>query len=101
MSPVPESARRWTDALCHKCGGNGVIRIHHGVSICPRCSGRCYEPGADLQATQCHSHHPTYQQRCELERNHTGQHDSGEFAWDETCTSEAVQASRPDQEPPT
>lgn len=36
--------KRWTDVLCHQCGGNGVIKIHHGVSTCPRCSGRCYEP---------------------------------------------------------
>ena len=36
--------KRWTEVLCQSCGGNGVVKIHNGVSICPRCEGRCYEP---------------------------------------------------------
>ncbi len=38
------SSRRWTEVLCTRCGGNGVIKIAHGVSSCPHCDGRCYEP---------------------------------------------------------
>ncbi len=38
--------------------------------------------GGDLQAIQCKAHHPLYQQRCELERNHAEPHDSGEFKWE-------------------
>lgn len=30
--------------LCNLCGGNGVMKIHHGVSVCPRCRGDYYEP---------------------------------------------------------
>ncbi len=37
-------SKRWTEVLCTQCGGNGVIKIHHGTSVCPRCDGRCYEP---------------------------------------------------------
>lgn len=40
------SKRRWTEVLCQKCGGNGVIKIQGGVSTCPRCDGRCYDPEA-------------------------------------------------------
>lgn len=36
--------KRWTEVLCQKCGGNGVVKIPGGVSTCPRCDGRCYEP---------------------------------------------------------
>lgn len=50
-SPLPPPAatkertgRRWTEVLCQQCGGNGVIKITGGVSTCPRCEGRCYEP---------------------------------------------------------
>ncbi len=32
--------------LCSECGGNGVLKIHHGVKMCPRCGGECYEPSA-------------------------------------------------------
>ena len=38
------SPRRWTDVLCTRCGGNGVVKIPGGVSTCDRCEGRCYEP---------------------------------------------------------
>lgn len=45
---VPEtqeaSPRSWTEVLCQQCGGNGVVKIHHGVSVCPRCKGHCYDP---------------------------------------------------------
>jgi hypothetical protein len=30
--------------LCGACGGNGVIPIPGGVSVCPHCEGTCYEP---------------------------------------------------------
>jgi Helix-turn-helix len=42
--------RRWTEVLCQGCGGNGVIKIAGGVSECPRCGGRCFEPD-DLPQT--------------------------------------------------
>lgn len=32
--------------LCRACGGNGVVKIHHGVSVCPQCDGDCWEPSA-------------------------------------------------------
>jgi hypothetical protein len=32
--------------LCSRCEGNGVIKIHHGVRVCPRCQGDCWEPAA-------------------------------------------------------
>ncbi len=38
------TGKRWTEVLCQKCGGNGVVKIPGGVSQCPRCDGRCYEP---------------------------------------------------------
>lgn len=41
----PEPTKtRWTDVLCVKCGGNGVIKIQGGVTTCLRCLGHCYEP---------------------------------------------------------
>ncbi len=43
---TPPSGRRWTEVLCQKCGGNGVVKIPGGISQCPRCDGRCYEPDA-------------------------------------------------------
>jgi hypothetical protein len=36
------------DELCRECHGNGVVKIHHGVSVCPRCRGRCWEPASPL-----------------------------------------------------
>ena len=39
-----EKPKRWTEILCQKCGGNGVIKISGGSSECPRCEGRCYDP---------------------------------------------------------
>lgn len=46
MAGVEASApsKRWTEVLCQQCGGNGVIKIPGGVSQCPRCDGRCYDP---------------------------------------------------------
>lgn len=38
-------------ALCRKCCGNGVVKIPGGVSMCPRCDGRCYE--SDAQCDKC------------------------------------------------
>jgi DnaJ-class molecular chaperone len=26
-------------ALCSRCEGNGVVKIHHGVSVCDHCAG--------------------------------------------------------------
>lgn len=40
----PSEGKRWTEVLCTKCGGNGVIKIPGGMSECPHCEGRCYEP---------------------------------------------------------
>jgi len=42
--PAPPDADTGTKReLCKRCEGNGVIKIHHGVSVCPRCDGFCYE----------------------------------------------------------
>ena len=30
--------------LCSVCGGNGVVKIPGGISVCPRCDGECWEP---------------------------------------------------------
>jgi hypothetical protein len=30
--------------LCQQCGGNGTLNIRHGVTVCPRCKGDCWEP---------------------------------------------------------
>jgi len=30
--------------LCRECGGNGVVKIPGGISVCPRCAQSCYEP---------------------------------------------------------
>lgn len=46
------SDKRWTDELCQKCGGNGTIKIPGGVSECPHCQGRCYEPESTPQSPQ-------------------------------------------------
>ncbi len=35
-------------ALCSECHGNGSVRIPGGVSVCPRCDGRCWEDPALL-----------------------------------------------------
>jgi hypothetical protein len=32
--------------LCSHCGGDGVVKIHHGVSVCPQCHGDCWQPPA-------------------------------------------------------
>lgn len=47
QAPAPElkvTGKRWTEVLCQQCGGNGVIKIPGGISTCPHCDGRCYEP---------------------------------------------------------
>ena len=44
VSSPASPPRRWTEVLCTICGGNGVVKIPGGVSQCPRCEGRCYEP---------------------------------------------------------
>jgi hypothetical protein len=36
--------------LCSRCSGNGVVKIHHGVSVCPHCHGECWEPPAAIQS---------------------------------------------------
>lgn len=28
--------------LCKHCNGNGVVKINHGVSVCPQCKGYCW-----------------------------------------------------------
>ena len=38
------TGKRWTEVLCMRCGGNGVVKIPGGVSTCDHCEGRCYEP---------------------------------------------------------
>ena len=38
--------------LCRVCGGNGVVKIFHGVSVCDHCHGRCYEPAAPPEGGQ-------------------------------------------------
>ena len=48
----PNYGKRWTEVLCTKCGGNGVVAIHHGTSVCPRCDGRCYEPESAPEGPQ-------------------------------------------------
>lgn len=30
--------------LCCVCDGNGVVKVHHGVSVCSHCHGECWEP---------------------------------------------------------
>jgi hypothetical protein len=46
---TPEGGQR---ELCAHCGGNGVVKLVGGVSVCPRCRGECYEPGCSRCAAQ-------------------------------------------------
>jgi hypothetical protein len=39
----------YTDELCRQCEGNGVVKIPGGISVCPRCEGRSYEPAAPTE----------------------------------------------------
>jgi hypothetical protein len=42
---TPQGERR----LCAACGGNGVVKIPGGVSVCDRCHGDCWEPPAAVR----------------------------------------------------
>ncbi len=42
--------------LCSVCYGNGVIKIHHGVSTCDHCGGSCYEPPSVRSPEPQHEH---------------------------------------------
>jgi excinuclease UvrABC ATPase subunit len=41
--------------LCDHCGGNGVVKIHHGVSVCPACHGSCYSEMLSVALEQQHA----------------------------------------------
>ena len=43
--------KRWTEVLCTRCGGNGVVKITGGTSVCDHCEGRCYEPDSPSPMT--------------------------------------------------
>lgn len=38
--------------LCSACGGNGVVKIPGGISICNRCDGDCYKSVESSGASQ-------------------------------------------------
>ena len=39
--------------LCLRCDGNGTVKIRHGVSVCPRCNGGCWEIQPQTQQRPC------------------------------------------------
>lgn len=87
-SSVVPVTKRWTDVLCTKCGGNGVVKIPGGVSECPRCEGRCYEPDALASSVVSPKVCPTCQGRRWVMRSESRDHGNGVGSggcWNEPC----------------
>lgn len=42
--PLSEGEMGQTDGreLCAECRGNGVVKIKHGIKVCPSCNGHCW-----------------------------------------------------------
>ena len=57
--------------LCSECGGNGVVNIPGGISVCPSCNGECYESPLQVMVHDLSARYSFLSDWNEFLRHHT------------------------------